>query len=304
MPISRVCTGNMARPSSLSLARKDIFAWFSEAPQRVYTETEIARVLLQNRSGWKLAASTRASDFISFLGKQGELKKQQFRSTSYDRQITRYSWGKASLYEIALSFKQRAYLCHGTALTLHGLAKLNQKTIYLNAEQSPKPSSKGPLSQGGIDRAFSGKQRQSNLIYTYYASSIVMIAGKNTSRLGVEEVVGPSSERLQVTNIERTLIDIVVRPAYAGGASQVLKAYRAAKGRISVARLVSMLKELDYIYPYHQPIGFLMEKAGYPEQEIKQLRALGLDHDFYLAHGMPQPEYSQGWRLFYPKDLK
>ncbi|MCK1270111.1 hypothetical protein IVB44_21200 [Bradyrhizobium sp. 49] len=108
----------MARPSSLSLARKDIFTWFSEAPHRVYTETEIARVLLQNRSGWKLAASTRASDFISFLGKQGELKKQQFRSTSYDRQITRYSWGKASLYEIALSFKQRAYLCHATALTL------------------------------------------------------------------------------------------------------------------------------------------------------------------------------------------
>jgi len=56
-----------------------------------------------------------------------------------------------------------------------------------------------------------------------------MIAGKNTNRLGVEEIAGPASETIPVTNLERTLIDIVVRPAYAGGTSQLLKAYRTAK---------------------------------------------------------------------------
>jgi hypothetical protein len=159
------------------------------------------------------------------------------------------------------------------------------------------------LTQVGIDRAFSGKQRQSNLIYTYNSSSIVMITGKNTNRLGVEEIAGPAFETIQVTNLERTLIDIVVRPAYAGGTSQVLKAYRAAKERISVDRLVAILKQLAYVYPYHQPIGFLMQRAGYPEPGIDQLRALGLNHDFYLAHGLQQPEYSKDWRLFYPKDI-
>jgi hypothetical protein len=131
-----------------------------------------------------------------------------------------------------------------------------------------------------------------------------MIAGTNTNRLGVEEIIGPASETIWVTNLERTLIDIVVRPAYAGGPSQVLKAYRAAKDRISVDRLIDTLKGLDYVYPYHQPIGFLMQEAGYPKHGVNQLRALGLGHDFYLAHGMQQPEYSQDWRLFYPKDLK
>jgi len=294
----------MARPSSLNAAKKDILSRFSEAPQKVYSETEIARVLLENRHTWKLAESTRASDFISFLDKNGDLKKYQLRSEYYDRKITRYSWGNASFYELALSIKQRAYLCHATAVTLHGLAKLNRKTVYLNVEQSPKPSRNGSLTQDGIARAFSGKQRESNLIYTYRTSSIVMIAGKNTNRLGVEEIVGPASETLRVTNLERTLIDIVVRPAYAGGTSQVLKAYRAAKERVSVDRLVAILKKLDYVYPYHQPIGFLMQRAGYSKHGIEQLRALGLGHDFYLAHGMQQPEYSQDWRLFFPKDLK
>jgi hypothetical protein len=263
--------GNMARPSRLNSAKQDILTRFSEASQKVYSETEI---------------------------------KHQFRSEHYNLKITRYSWGKASLYELALSIKQRAYLSHATAVTLHGLAKLSPKTIYLNVEQSAKPSGNGSLAQSGIDRAFAGKQRQSKLIYTYNTSSITMIAGKNTKRLGVEKIVGPASETIWVTNLERTLIDIVVRPAYAGGASQVLKAYRAAKDRISIDRLIITLKGLDYIYPYHQPIGFLMQKAGYPTQGIDQLRALGLNHDFYLAHGLQQPKYSKDWRLFYPQDLK
>ena len=290
----------MARPSSLTLAKKDILSLFSEASQKVYSETELARVLLERRHTWKLAGSTRALDFISFLEKHGDLKKHEFRSKYYNRKIARYSWGKASLYELALSIKQRAYLCHATAITLHGLAKLSPKSIYLNVEQSPKPPGYGSLTQEGINRAFAGKQRQSNLIYTYNAASIIMIAGKNTNRLGVEEIVGPLSETIRVTNLERTLIDIVVRPAYAGGTSQVLKAYRAAKDRISVDRLVAILKKLSYVYPYHQSIGFLMEKAGYPEQGVNQLRALGLSHDFYLAHGLQQPEYSKDWRLFHP----
>jgi hypothetical protein len=121
---------NMARPSRLSVAKKDILTRFSEASQKVYSETEIARVLLANRHTWKLAESTRASDFISFLERHGDLKKYQFRSEYYDRKITRYSWGKASLYELALSIKQRAYLCHATAVTLHGLARLRRGCSY------------------------------------------------------------------------------------------------------------------------------------------------------------------------------
>ncbi len=135
-------------------------------------------------------------------------------------------------------------------------------------------------------------------------SSVILISGKNTNRLGVEEIAGPASERLQVTNLERTLIDIVVRPAYALGISQVLEAYRAAKDRMSVDLLFDILKKLDYLYPYHQPIGFLMQKAGYPENSYAKLRGLGLSHDFYLAHGLQKPEYSKDWRLFYPRGFR
>jgi hypothetical protein len=129
------------------------------------------------------------------------------------------------------------------------------------------------------------------------------VNGKNTQRLGVEEIRGPNSELLEVTNIARTLIDIAVRPAYAGGIFEVLKAYRAARKMVSPDQLLLILKKLDYLYPYHQAIGFLMETAGYPAVICAKCRALGLDFDFYLAHAMNDPEYTKSWRLYYPKEL-
>jgi hypothetical protein len=293
----------MARPSSLNAAQREILMLLSEASKKNLFKNRDRSRTSREPSHLATGPEHESPEFHLVSGKARRLKKYQLRSEQYNRKITRYTWGKASLYEVALSIKQRAYLCHATAVTLHGLGKLDRKTIYLNVEQSTKPPGSSSLTQVGIDRAYSGKQRQSNLIYKYDASSIVMIAGKNTNRLGVEEIAGPALETIQVTNLERTLVDIVVRSAYAGGASQVLKAYRAAKDRISGDRLVAILEKLDYVYPYHQSVGFLMQMAGYPENVLAQLRALGLSHDFYLAHGLQQPEYSKDWRLFYPKDL-
>jgi len=293
----------MPRSSRLQLAKEQVVSHFASAPQKIYTQIDLAAVLGKHRADWQLAGHTTKTDFISFLTKHTKLRACEFRSAAYGKQITRYSWGDATVFELAMAINRRGYFCHATALTLHRLAELGYKTIYMNVEQSPKESGAGTLTQEGIDRAYAGKQRQSNLIYKYGGASVVMIAGKNTGQLGVERIRGPAFETVPVTNLERTLIDIVVRPAYAGGPSQVLAAYRAAKDRMSVERLLTILRKLDYVYPVHQSIGFVMQKAGYPEKAYARLRELGLEYNFYLAHGMKEPRYSEEWRLFYPKRL-
>ena len=229
------------------------------------------------------------------------LKEYRFRSAEYDREIIRYSWGDATFLELALTFKPHAYLCHATALLLHGLASPDPRTIYLNVEQSAKEPESDALAQEAINRAFAAKQRQSNLAYKSAGVSIVMVSGKNTKRLGVTEL-NVAGKGLAVTNLERTLIDIVVRPTYAGGVDQLLKAYAAAKNRVSVTTLVATLRMLNYIYPYHQSIGFLMERAGYHEPALRELETLGLKYDFYLAHKMSRPRYSKDWRLYFPRE--
>jgi hypothetical protein len=91
-----------------------------------------------------------------------------------------------------------------------------------------------------------------------------------------------------------------VRPNYAGGVFQVMEAYRAARDRVSVGVLLTTLRKLDYRYPYHQAIGYYMERAGYTAQALARVAELEMDLDFYLAHGLPNRAYSKRWRLHHP----
>lgn len=293
----------MAKPSRLVLAKQDIALAFQRAPRQIYSKSQLEDILAKNRVTWKLAQRTSTDEFVDFLTNQRIARSQTFVSDRYGREIIRYSFGRVSPYALALSIQTKAYLCYATALNLHGLANVSPKRLYLNSEQSPKPDPSGDLMQDRIDNAFRKAQRLSNLIYSLGDLSFTIISGKHTNGLGVEEISHSDSETLAVTNLERTLIDIAVRPAYAGGISLVLKAYQAAKVRVSVDRLLKTLKELDYRYPYHQSIGFLMQKADYPQHSYEKLRALGLHHNFYLDYNMQQPAYSADWRLHHPAEL-
>lgn len=294
----------MPRRSQLSIAKRDILSYFDGLPQRVYSDAELTGVLSERRAAWRLAERTSTRDFIAFLEREGKLRARLFRSHAYERETTRYSWGEASPYELACAFNRKGYLSHASAVALHGLTDLIPKKLYLNVEQSPKPSGSGSLTQHRIDFAFSRRQRQSNLSYELDDWTITVLSGKNTGRLGVVQISGSQSEPLQVTNLERTLIDIAVRPAYAGGIFQVLEAYRGAREGVSVNRLVATLRKLAYIYPYHQAIGFLMERAGYDVKRLTLLEELGIEYKFYLTHEIGDPEYDSKWRLFYPKGLE
>jgi len=131
---------------------------------------------------------------------------------------------------------------------------------------------------------------------------ICILNGKHTGGMGVAAIRDEQGSPIRLTGLERTLIDIVVRPFYAGGVFEVLEAYRRAGGSADVAGLVRMLRRLDHVYPYHQAMGFYMEKAGtYTSRELSMLGTLGAEYDFYLTYQMSRPLYSRRWRLFFPK---
>ena len=77
-----------------------------------------------------------------------------------------------------------------------------------------------------------------------------MLNGKNSNRLEVELGKTPSGEQVAVTSLERTLVDITVRPAYAGGISNVLVSFARARPRASAKKILHILKTLDYKYPF------------------------------------------------------
>lgn len=298
----------MPRKSRLSIAKPQILEFFRSSPRKVFKQAELVQILEEHREEWQLAANTNGQGFARFLIEEGDLREVKLRSEHYmNIKAERLAWGEPSPYELALSLRSSAYLCHATAVFLHGLTDLLPKTVYVNIEQSPKPAPSGNLTANSIKTAFARKQRQSKLSYRHGDWNIIVISGKNTDQLEVVQIEGPSGERLAATSLERTLIDIVVRPSYAGGIFKVLEAYKTARGRVSVERLVSTLQELGYVYPYHQAIGYLMERAGYDQRDYHRLRdkdsGFAIEHDFYLTHGMIRPNYDQSWQLFFPDGL-
>jgi len=294
----------MPKLGRLQIAKADIIKTFDDDPRRVFWPEDLYEILGQHREFWRLSRTMTAGKFIDFLREKGELQLIELVPINHEvRRIQRFVWRRASPFEVALSLKRQAYLCHGTAVAIHGLSDQIPSRFYLNKEQSPKPPARGGLTQASINRAFSGRQRESRLIYKFDGSEVALLAGKNTGDLETVDITF-SGVQLRVTGLERTLIDIAVRPAYAGGPLQVLAAYRGAMERVSVGTLMATLKKLGYIYPFHQVIGFYMQRAGYPETQYKRLMELGLEFDFHLAYGVKDADYSPEWRLFFPKGLQ
>jgi len=292
------------RLTRIQIAQSDILKFFHTYEKSVYTYSDLAKVLSDNRANWRLAGRMTVTEFIRFLKEKGNLREITLEPERKDwlrvSELTRYTWDVVSPYLVALSIKPRSYLSHGTAVFLHGLTEQISNTLYVNSEQRPKPHSAGQLLQQGIHNAFKNKQRYSSLAYHSEETRFVIVNGKFTDRLEVGQIE-MGREKISATKLERTLIDIVVRPSYAGGVYQVREAYERAKDRLSVATLVATLKTLDYVYPYHQAIGFYMERAGYDAKQFDRLRSLGLDYDFYLAHDLRETDFDPNWRLFFPK---
>jgi predicted transcriptional regulator of viral defense system len=200
-------------------------------------------------------------------------------------------------YHYAISLRNNTYLSHASAVNLIGLTEQIPHTIYVNREQSPKNFPKGVLQQEAIDRAFSRPQRQSKYVFSIDKYQIVLLSGKSTNNEGVE--IDPNLN-LPRTNLERTLIDIAVRPRYTGGVFQVLQAFTSALQDIDYDKLLRILDKLDYTYPYHQSLGFYLDRAGADSTVLSDLKMRGTNFKFYLDYSMANPSFDSTWMVYYP----
>ncbi len=286
----------------LQIAQKDILALFESRGQNVYKRPEIEKILSENREFWRLAQSTSFKKFVDFLKDLGALQQHQLEFPH--RKETRYVWGETSDYELIQSLRPNSYFTHFTALFLHGLTLQIPKTVYLNYEQPKKKHPEGELSQERIDYAFRIACRVSRTVAEFRGKRVCLLNGKFTSQKGVIVKKDDTGKDIRVTDVERTLIDGVVRPVYAGGVHTVLTAFERAADEVSINKLSATLTAIGHIYPYHQAIGFYLERSGaYSDERIALIDRFEKKFDFYLAHQMKQTEYSKRWRIHYPSGM-
>ena len=289
----------MPRISAFSIAQEDIEEYFDQLESKAFKVDDLERIFEENKKFWRLPKSWHYYKFIEAL----EEKTEHFTEVSLEfphRTVTRFIWKSVLPLNLALSISPKVYLSHYSAMSLHGLTDQVPKNYYVTLEQSPKKQ-RGVLKQESINKAFGKPQRLSENKAEVPDGYIYLLHGKATNRVGVTKKKYESDE-LTTTNIERTLIDAAVRPAYCGGVYEVLEAYKRAAGKISVNKMAAMLRKIDYLYPYHQTIGFYLEKSqAYKETQVSLFKRFEFEFDFYLTYNMKEKEYSKEWRLYYPK---
>lgn len=272
--------------------------------KKIFSDTDLRKILTKYNK--KCDLNIKKKLFIDILLDLKVLYKLSVECST--RNINRYIFKKSNIYEKALSLNNKSYLSHYTAVFLQGLTLNVPKVIYTSTEQYKKPNitKQSELRQINIDKAFSREFRKTNNI-AYLKEQpndikVVMLNDKyrNNSDL---EILSVNNSLLPVTNIERTLIDIVVRPGYSGGVLEVVNVFKNAINKVSIEKLMLILDKSDYIYPYHQALGFYLERAGYSKSVLKKLDNYDFKYNFYLTYQMIDPSFSKRWKVYYPNYL-
>ncbi len=285
--------------------KETIISYFNNRKNIVFTKNMLHAILFDYRSKWNAGINLGINDFLKFLEEECGLQQVVLEFPKHN--INRYVFKKdISPYKIACSIKSSGYFSHYSAMFLNGLTEQIPQSIFFNIEQSDKSSfSYNNLTQDQIDKAFSKEPKLTNQIAQYNEYKLHLLTGKFTGNLGVINLEEQEVDQIQVTGLERTLIDIAVRPNYSGGIYEVLKAYEKAHSYVSINKLSAILEKINFIYPYHQVIGFYLEKTGkYTENQLNIMKSFETKHNFYLTHNMINPKFSKTWKLFYPSNFQ
>lgn len=290
--------------SRFQTAKRQIEARLQGLNQNIFKQVEISNILEQERHEWDLPKGMNGSSFAKKLVEARLIREHRFPFPN--RSERRYAKPHVPMLEVLQSIKANSYYTHASAMQANGILEGRISDIYINFEQPTHERGSLP-EQSRIDAAFKGNPRKTNNVIEREAGNIVMLNGMQTGLLGVEEQyvdmldVEPAS--ILVTDLERTLIDITVRPYYAGSVEAVLCAFELARDRVNVTKLVKYLTKLNYVYPYHQALGWYMDRAGYSNQQLKNLRSRPRPRRFYLAHKMQKPVFADAWQIFIPPQL-
>jgi len=291
-------------PKDLKIKTEQLKRYFDQLSVKSFTVQKFIKIFEVEWKAWGIEKTTSSVDILNYVVRE--------KIFAYHQILDRYGDDKSILsynaqndLTIISGLKPEGYFTYQTAMQIHGWAKKSSKMIYLNIEHTKDkglPIDDNELSQETIDYAFGQPQRQNQNLFIYKNKTIMVTNGKKTDRLGVV-TIADQQQYYAYTDMERTLIDIVVRPVYAGNVRNILKAFKKAKGSINIETLKAYLDRLNYIYPYHQAIGFYLEKAGYPMRDQYHF-IQPHQFDFYLTHDMDYPIYNEKWHIYHPEEIE
>lgn len=282
----------------LSQGKTDVIAkYFDNQDKLSFTDSTLLKIFEKEKKDWGFKNRTSPEHILI-----GFLESVFFNSKIYQdpKGIKKRIFYFRTTDELTIlsAIIPGGFFSYHTAMKLHGLSALKSDAYFLTKERSVYEEARdNEISQEDIDYAFSQSQRESTNISLLKKKRIVITSGKRLDELGIIFRKNEGVNYLY-TDLERTLLDIVVRPGYSGGSLNVLKAFKKSKSRVDLLKLKGYLMKAGYIYPYHQSIGFYLKRAGYPKKDCGIFRT-EMEFDFYLSYTSDLTEFDEEWRIYH-----
>jgi predicted transcriptional regulator of viral defense system len=175
------------------------------------------------------------------------------------------------------------YISHYSALELHQMTTQPVNTVYVTV---PRQRVNRPIA--GVEYRF--------------------VYANQRAFWGFEPTWATEQEQVQVSDLEKTILDCAARPELCGGLAELAKGLWMRKNDLNEDRLVAYVRRLDHKAATKR-IGFLLEtyNLGRPET-IASLQALVNSRYSPLDPTLPaQGPYRARWRLrvnLDPEELK
>ena len=222
---------------------------------------------------------------------------------------TSLSIGEINPYELVIAMFPTGYFCNFTSIYYHELTDQIPKTIYVCNETISENRAKGEdaLNNTKLRSAFIKPHRYTKYVFEFNNHKIVIVDRKKNSDHGVVEVSSknilfPNNSR--TTCRERALIDAIVSPQYNGGIVSVYSYFKNSLPKLNIHKLINIYKQLNYIYPYTQSIGFFLDRLGKQKLASIIYKAFPPNYKFFVDHNAKTSwMFDNKWKIYYPKGL-
>jgi predicted transcriptional regulator of viral defense system len=178
---------------------------------------------------------------------------------------------------IATKATKKSFLSHYTALTLHGLSERYTTQIYATTTT-----------------------HQRNIQYNNITINYIQIIPK---KYFGTTVITYSNYNIRISEVERTIIDIINKPKYAGGWTETINCLKNLD-KIDFKKLITYLKKYNNKTTARK-IGYLFENLSNlsPSKNIlKQIKNLSGSNELYFDT-TKKGIYNSDWNLIVPKNI-
>lgn len=183
-----------------------------------------------------------------------------------------------------LTSSNNYYISHYSAMALHGLTTQPILKVFTTTGKREK------------NRVVSGVE-------------FIFIYCKPENLFGIEEKWITKQEKIRVSNIEKTIMDAMVRPELCGGISEIAKGIWMVKNRIDFVRLFDYCKKTK-VKAVAKRTGFILQELNLGKGIVAKLETLVKNSASYALLDpalKKQGKYLKRWRLrinFNPEELK